>query len=141
MWGCRPRMEITGILICMAASGLGGESYQILSKRKKRRPPHRRSPLFVEVYELVITAITASVSPIWETCFTAATSLFPFVVKGIIQMDSDKSPTLPDNTPTLDDRSLSNIARFDKTRHKLIACATNRPNIRRIALIRFYFLP
>ena len=66
---------------------------------------------------------------------------FPFVAKGIIQMDSDKSPTLPDNTPTFDDHSLSNIAGYDKTRHKLITYAANRANIRRIALIRLNFLP
>ena len=56
-------------------------------------------------------------------------------------MDSDKSLTLYDKALTLDDQSLSNIARFDRTRHKLIACTANRANIRRIALIQLYFLP
>ena len=69
------------------------------------------------------------------------TAYFPFVAKGIIQMDSDKSLTLHDKTLTLDDHSLSNIAGYDKARHKLIACAANRANIRRIALIQLYFLP
>ena len=48
-------------------------------------------------------------------------------------MDSDKSLTLAD-------RSLSNIAGYDRTWHKLITNATNRANIHRIVLIRFYFL-
>ncbi|MDE7244982.1 MAG: UxaA family hydrolase [Oscillospiraceae bacterium] len=56
-------------------------------------------------------------------------------------MDSDKSLTLYDNTMTLNDHSLSNIAGYDRIWHKLIACAANRANIRRIALIQLYFLP
>ncbi len=56
-------------------------------------------------------------------------------------MDSDKSPTLPDNTPTLADHSLSNIAEYDKRRHELIAYTTNRADIHRIMYIWLYFLP
>ena len=56
-------------------------------------------------------------------------------------MDSDKSLTLPDNTLTFDDNSLSNIAGYDRSRHELITSATNRANIQRIALIWLYFLP
>jgi len=64
----------------MAARGLEAEGGigDILSKRKKRRPPIRRPPLG-DIDYVVVFPISASVSPVRETAAAIAGGISPFL--------------------------------------------------------------